>query len=381
MQFKKQHIIPVIILTAGFIIMISLFGLKDDQPKRKPVVHKKIVQAGVVQLSEIPTVIKAYGRLTSVEPVVLFSEVAGNIERGSTPFLPGQSFKKGYLLLKIDDREIKFNLNSLKSDLLNALATVLPEIKMDFPQEYEIYQDYFNKISFDKPLPPLPGTQNPKIKLFLSRFNVYKLYFSVKNMEIQLEDFYFYAPFDGSIITADMRVGSSARPGSKLGEIISLSDLEVEVPVPAQDIEWITRSLPVKLTSAEISGSWQGKITRIGKNIDPATQSVQVFVSINKKDQAKLYNGVFLTAHISGKVVNNGFSFPRKALYDEKYVYFIEDGKLTYKPVSVARKQTSDIILNGGIQNGDTLVTEVLQGVADGMPAAVRDIQETGDAN
>jgi len=381
MQFKKQHIIPVIILTAGFIIMISLFGLKDDQPKRKPVVHKKIVQAGVVQLSEIPTVIKAYGRLTSVEPVVLFSEVAGNIERGSTPFLPGQSFKKGYLLLKIDDREIKFNLNSLKSDLLNALATVLPEIKMDFPQEYEIYQDYFNKISFDKPLPPLPGTQNPKIKLFLSRFNVYKLYFSVKNMEIQLEDFYFYAPFDGSIITADMRVGSSARPGSKLGEIISLSDLEVEVPVPGPDNEWINPPLPVKPTSAGINGSWQGKITRIGKNIDPATQSVQVFVSINKKDQAKLYNGVFLTAHISGKVVNNGFSFPRKALYDEKYVYFIEDGKLTYKPVSVARKQTSDIILNGGIQNGDTLVTEVLQGVADGMPAAVRDIQETGDAN
>ena len=40
--------------------------------------------------------------------------------------------------------------------------------------------------------------------------------------------------------------------------------------------------------------------------------------------------------------------------------------------MEIARKEADSIILTGGIQNGDTLVTDVLQGVAPGMSASVR---------
>lgn len=377
MKRKILIILPIVILILGFIAMRILISMKKEPPKRAAVVRPRMVAAEVVALKDIPSKIIAYGRLMSAQPITLFSEVSGEIMRGSVPFQPAQSFKKGDLLLKIDDRQIKLDINTAKSDFLNALAAVLPELKADFPDEYEKYQAYFDCCGFGEELQELPETDNQKVKLFLSRFNVYKLYFAVRNLEIRLEKHYFYAPFAGSIVSADLRVGSTARVGSQLGQIINLENLEVELPVPAIDIQWIDRSKPVIFTSSEIAGEWRGKIQRIGKNIDSRTQSVQVFASVDRGDQNGLYNGVFLKAQIPGTVIKNAISIPRRAVYEDRFVYLIKNGKLDYRAVDIAFQEPESVIVTGGVANGDTLVVEVLQGVAPGMPAQAR-ISEEG---
>lgn len=377
MKRKLIIILPIIILIVGFMAMRILISLKKEPPKRQITVRPKIVAAKVVQLKDIPSQITAYGRLTSVQPITLFSEVAGEIIAGDVPFQPAQSFKKGQLLFKIDDRQLKLDINTAKSDFLNALASVLPELKVDFTNEYKKYQNYFNSCSFDKKLDDLPDTENQKVKLFLSRFNVYKLYFAVRNLEIRLEKHFFYAPFNGSIVSANLRVGSTVRVGSQLGDIINLENLEAELPIPAIDVQWIDRQKPVIFTSSEISGQWQGLIKRIGKNIDTRTQAIPVYASIEKGDQKDLFNGVFLKAQIPGTVIKNGISIPRKAIYEDQYVYLIKDGKLDYRELTISFKEPESVIATGGVQNGDTLVVEVLQGVAPGMLAQAK-ISEEG---
>jgi multidrug efflux pump subunit AcrA (membrane-fusion protein) len=368
----KTFLIPVAILVVGFLLMRLLLSFREEPEKRKPLIRPKLVDAKLVNLEDVPTEIIAYGRLTSAQPVILYSEVAGIIEKGDIAFQPAQSFKKGDLLLKIDTRQIHLDLNSTKADFLTALASVLPEIKVDFPDEFPVWQEYFDKCGFDRKLPPLPETNNQKIKLFLSRFNVYKLYFQVSGLEIRLSKHFFYAPFNGSIISTDLRAGSTAREGTRLGELINLENLEVEVPVPAQDIQWIDQSRPVIFTSSEVYGQWSGKIKRIGKNIDEQTQSVPVFTTVNKNGNDNLYNGVFLKAQIPGKIISHAFSIPRRAIYNDKFIYLIQNGKLDYREINIARKETETVILNQGIANGDTVVVELMQGVAPGMPAKIR---------
>lgn len=369
---RKVIMIPISILLAGFLIMVFLISFQEDPPDAKPTPPLKIVDVEVVQLQNVPTKITGYGRLTSTQPVILYSEVNGTLLNGSIPFLPAQSFKKGDLFLKIDDRQIILDLNSTKSDFLNALAAVLPEIKVDFPEEYVVWQTYFNNCSFDKRMETIPETNNQKIKLFLSRFNVYKLYFLVNNLEIQLEKHYFYAPFNGSILTADLRAGSTARVGIRLGEIINLDDMEVEVPISSQDVQWIDRKKSVKFSSSEISGEWSGKIKRIGKNIDTRSQTVQVFISVGNSHKDELLNRVFLKAEIPGNTVDHAYSVPRKAIYEENFVYLIKDGKLDYHEINVARTELESVIVDNGLATGDTLVVEVLQGVAEGMMARAK---------
>jgi RND family efflux transporter MFP subunit len=264
---------------------------------------------------------------------------------------------------------MQLEIKSAKSDFLNALSSVLPEIKVDFPTDFQVWESYFNQCDVYSPLPPLPATENQKIKLFLSRFNVYKLYFSIRNLEIRLEKHFFYAPFSGSIISADFRVGSIVRNGSRLGEVINLDNLEVEIPVPAEDIIWIDKNKPVRLESVELGKQWQGKIVRIGNSIDQKTQSVSLFVKIIKSSTREIIEGIFLEAHIPGKVVENAILIPRKVLYQDNYLYCIKNGRLDYREVKIARRQTDSVIITDGIAEGDTIVAEVLQGVASGMLA------------
>ena len=371
---SKVILIPVIIIIASLVIMITLFSLRSDPPKALPTPQTKIVDIEVAHLKDIQSEIVGLGRLTSALPLVLYSEVSGVVMEGTVPFQPAQYFNKGDLILKIDDRQIQLDIKSAKSDFMNALSSVLPEIKIDFPKEFQVWEAYFNRCDVYSALPPLPETDNQKIKLFLSRFNVYKLYFSVRNLEIRLEKHYFYAPFSGSIITADLRVGSIVRNGSRLGEVINLDILEVEIPISAEDVVWIDKTKPVTLTSSELGKQWTGNITRVGNSIDPKTQSVSLFVRLKTTSMSEIFEGIFLRAHIPGTIQKSAILIPRKIVYQDNYVYCIKKGRLDFRPVKISRRQTDSVIVTGGISEGDTIITEVLQGVAHGMLARPKSI-------
>ncbi len=371
MKRLTSFIIPVLIVVIGFCALIFFSSFKEDPPKKPHEVKIKIAAAEKVKLKDIQSRVVAYGRLKSSQPVVMTSEVNGILEQGSLNFRPGQSFKKGDLLIKVDDRQMRFDIKSRKSDLLNALASVLPEIRVDFPEHYKKWEDYFNKVSFDRNIPDLPVAANQKIKLYLSRFNVYKIYFNIKNLEIKLDKYSFYASFDGSVISTDLRIGSSVRPGTRLGRIINLESLEMEVPVSAEDISWIDRNEPVVLTSSEIAGQWTGRIERIGKTIDLKTQTAYVYIAVQERDE-KLINGVFMKAEMPGRIIENAVIVPRKAVYEDTYVYVIADGVFDYRRVDVARRELDYVIVKDGVKEGEMMVTEMLQGVASGMAAQVK---------
>ena len=99
-----------------------------------------------------------------------------------------------------------------------------------------------------------------------------------------------------------------------IGQIINLENLEVEAPVATNDVHWIDRTKSVFLTSSEIAGEWKGRITRIGKNIDERTQTVQLFVGIEENSHADLINGIFLKAVIPGRTIPNAVSVPNRAV-------------------------------------------------------------------
>jgi multidrug efflux pump subunit AcrA (membrane-fusion protein) len=372
MKRSTTIFVPAAILVVGALAMYGFLGLKPETAKRPPETRAKVVATEVVALQSVPTAVAAFGRVATAQPVMLYAEVSGKLEPGDIPFQPSQSFQKGDLLVKVDDRQARLDLNTAVSDLMTALATVLPEIKVDFPDEYQVWQDYFNSLEFGQRIAPLPETENARIKLFLARFNVYRLFFTVQDLEIRLEKHKFRAPFDGSIVSVDLRVGSAVRNGSLLGRIINLQDMEVAVPVEARDVPWIDRAAPVTFRSTEMAGQWAGRIVRIGSDIDTRTQTVEVYMAIENGGEVSLLNNVFLEAHIPGRAVESAIAVPPKAIYDDRYVYLIVDGKLERREITVARREIERVIVTEGLHNGDTLVTEIMQGVAPGMPARTK---------
>ena len=366
-----KFIIPVAIVGAGILLMSFLSGFGEEPPKTKPPVKAKSVEAMIVQPGSNSADVTVYGRLNSSQPVILTAEVEGTLKKGDVLFRPAQKFSKGDLLIKIDDSQATLDVKSAKSDFLNSLAQVLPEIKIDFPDNYDLWQNYFNSISFDETLPEMPKAKNQKIKLYLTRYSIYKLYFSVKNLEIRHSKHYFYAPFDGAVISADVREGSVARPGTRLGQIINLSSMEIELPVQAVDLNWLDKSGEVVLSSDAISEKLSGKIVRIASAIDENTQTVPVYVSPLKRVGAA-YNGLFFKAVLPGKIVENSVRVPRKSVYKGEYVYTIRNAQLSLEKLEIVRGEPDYLIVKDSFNAGDTLVTEILQGVSPGMPATPR---------
>jgi multidrug efflux pump subunit AcrA (membrane-fusion protein) len=372
MNKATKIVLPVAVVAIAALIMFGLLSLREDPPKRPPEDRAKIVTTAVIEMQTVPTVITAYGRVTSSDPIVLFAEAPGTLEPGDVPFKPAQAFDQGDVLIKIDDRQTQLNMNTTKSDLMAALTRVLPEIKADFPDEYPAWQTYFDELDFDSDLAPLPEAVDSRVRMFLSRFSIYKLYFTILDLEIYIDKHTLRAPFDGTIVSTALRAGSTANKGARLGEIISLEDLEVAVEVAAEDIAWIDRNQPITMTSTEIGGTWTGRIVRVGSDIDERTQTVAVHIAVDNSPSEDLLSGAFLQAHIVGKGVTNAFPIPPRALYEDRFVYIIVDGLLEKREVVIERRERDAVIISSGLGDGDVLVTEVMQGVESGMPARSR---------
>jgi len=380
MKKRFLYLMPVLILAGGFALMMILLNMRSDVPRKTPEPRPKIVKTLIARPQATIATISGLGRVTSAQPVNLYSEVSGVLMAGVAPFRPAQSFRRGDLLLKVDDRQIKLDISSKRSEFLTALAVALAEIKSDTPDEYKRWRDYFDVIDFDEKPADLPATDDPRIKLLLSRLNVYKLYYEIRDLEITLEKHYFYAPFDGSIVSADMREGTTARGGSHLGQIINLEELELELPVPGVDIRWVDRGTKVGLISSETGQEWSGTVIRIGNAIDSRTQTIPVYVSIDVGGGDVPYEGTYVKAEIPGRSIDNAVTIPRSAVYENRYVYLIQNGKLEYREINIARSQHDSVILSGGINSGDTVVVDLMQGVAPGMPAMSRDMMDEGQS-
>jgi RND family efflux transporter MFP subunit len=162
------------------------------------------------------------------------------------------------------------------------------------------------------------------------------------------------------------------RSGTLVGQIINLEDLEIEVPVAVADIPWLSRDQRVSFTSTELPGEWTGRVKRVGNNIDSRTQTVPVYLTVDQSDAGMLYDGIFLEAEIPGEIIAGAVRIPRLALYNDTYVYVVDEGKLDRRAVEIARRETDHVLVSSGLQTGDTLVVELLQGVATGMPAKPR---------
>ncbi|HOP07884.1 MAG TPA: efflux RND transporter periplasmic adaptor subunit [candidate division Zixibacteria bacterium] len=371
MTRAAKIVFPVVILVAGIGLMFLFLSFRGTESKRTPPPRTRTVEVEEVVLEDIVSQIEVYGRIVSAQPIDLVSEVAGVLVDGDHNFRPGALFRRGEMMIKVDDRQATYSLNATESQLLNALASVLPEIKIDFPDQYKVWQGYFEACNFDEPLPSMPEAANAKMKLYLSRYNVYQLYFQALEQEVTLEKHHFVAPFDASVVSASLRAGSAARAGSVIGSIVNLEAMEVEFPVSINDVPWLKIGAVVTLHSRELDKDFNGRVVRIGQSIDKNTQTIKAYVRLENAGDA-IIDGTFVEGQIPGQELASAIAVPRSAIYDDHYVYLIRDGALQLQSIEIARKETEIALVNGGLKNGDSLVIQMLQGVAPGDPARPR---------
>jgi multidrug efflux pump subunit AcrA (membrane-fusion protein) len=360
----------VVLLGISALLGRYLADQKTPTPQSEKRVEKYFVNATPVNYERQQVTVNASGRVTSANLVDLVAEVQGKIQEGDALLKKGVSFKKGEVVGRIYKQDMEYNLKSLKSSFLNLLASSLPDLRIDYPEAYPRWEAFMNQLDIEEPFPGLPVIKRNQTKIFLSSRQLLSNYYNIKSQEEQLKKYTMKAPFDGTFTQVMLEEGSVANPGSRIAQMIRTDELEVEVPVPAEEARFLSTGDSVWMKTDDGTATYNGIITRMASFIDQNTQSQSIFVSVKNNPEASLYQGQYLEASFKGRYLDRVMELPRNAVFNGNKVYTIEDSTLVESRIEI-HKYNETTLLFSGIKEGVMIVTEPLINAKEGTAVEI----------
>lgn len=361
MQDNKRKIIRgLLIVFAAFIFIKLIMSFKKDTSINELTESKRLVSSEIVKLEKNIISVPVYGKLFSLKEINIVTEANG-IFYGEK-FKTGMKFSKGDTLGYIKYDEIESNLNSQKSNLLNQASKIVSEIKFDYPDSYQSWFNFMDKINFNDPLPKLPEIKDKKLKNYLSGKNFFNSYFTAKSTEDRLNKHLIISEFNGSLSDVSIKSGTAVVFGQKIGKFHNPNMLEFESNTSIKNTLLIKKNMQVNIKSDEYSGERNGSVSRINKTLNPSSQNMSVFIETNDDD---LYNGMYVYGNIIVGEVDNTFKIKRN-LIQENNVFTIVDNKLISTEIDVIQVFEDNAIIRG-LNNNDRVLNESIKGSYSGM--------------
>jgi membrane fusion protein (multidrug efflux system) len=366
---KKQLVIKissvVIIIAIGFLGMTALSSSDKHSNERATKPEVRTVNTKAVKFGNHVLQIEGNGVIESQQTLNIVSEANGVVLYAKNNLKDGTFVRKGEIILDIDSREVENNLFSLRSSFMNAVASILPDMKIENKMVYQKWFDYFNSIEIKKDLPELPHVTNLQEKMKLSSRDIFTKYYSVKNQEILLSKYKIKASFDGFITSNGIIENSYISKGQNLFSISDAKNLEIAVPLLVDEINMIdfARTPSVKIYSDKNGKDFMyGKILRKETNLDRNSQTLNVYVSFhNSKMNPYFLPGNYVNLKIEGKHLENVAAIPRNLVDNDGFVYTMKNGKLSRVEVDLITVQGNKAIIKNTIPESTTLVTTILQ--------------------
>lgn len=360
----------IILSIIGVLLIIAaLFGgklLLEKVNKEKPKFKKEIktVFTKTVENKEIPIVLTTSGNLVAKNKIDLYSEVQGILKPSAKPFKEGTTYYVGETLLSINSDEFYASLQSQKSNLNNLITAILPDLRLDYPNNFSKWENYIKNFDMNKATPKLPEFSSDKEKYFISGRGIVTAYYNVKNLEVRYSKHQIKAPYIGVLTEALVTPGSLVRVGQKLGEFIDPSIYEMEVSVNAEFANLLKVGNTVALTNLEQTKNYTGKVVRVNGKVDQISQTIKAYIDVKHSD---LKEGMFLEANLVAKSESNAIEISRKLLVDNAAVYIVKnDSILTLQNINPVYFGAEKVVVKG-LENNDKILIQPLPGAFDGM--------------
>ena len=328
----------------------------------------KLVSVIEVKNSINPIMLDVDGRISSKNKIQLYSEVPGTINYNGNSFVEGNKFRKGELIYSINEDEFLSSVKQSRSELQNLIASILPDIKIDFKNNFSEWEKYFTNFDINKFVNELPKAKSNTEKYYIVGKGVQSLYYRVKSLEERLNKFYMYAPFSGSTINVNVNEGTMVSPGMLLGSFISDNNFELTVNIATKYASSISTNEKVILN---INGkNFTGLIKRINSNIDEKSQTVGVHIEFQDQE---LKDGMYVKTSIPLNIKKEGFSISRSILVNDSLVYVAEDDNTVgTRNVQILYYDENRVIVSG-LKNGTKLILSNIPGIFKGMKIKISD--------
>lgn len=377
-DMRKLIIVGVGIVVLGISILISNY-LKNSKkvPEQKVVKVEKTVFVKEIKNGDVAITISANGNLIAKNKVAIYSEVQGVLKPTGKDFKAGVSYKKGQTLLRINSQEFYASIKAQRSSLQNLIASIMPDLRLDYPDSFENWNSYLKNYDLNKLVENLPKPTSDKEKYFITGKNIYTTFYNLKNLEARLGKYNLKAPFNGILTETLVTNGTLVRVGQKMGEFIDVSVFELVLSVSGGFADVLQVGKMVALHNLEKTKTWTGKVSRINGKIDQASQTVQVFIEVKGKG---LREGMYLDANVPVKTATNAIEINRKLLIENKFVYVVKNNTLDLLEITPVHFNENSVIVKG-LENGMQLVSRPVTGAYVGIPVKIFSEQNNAKQN
>lgn len=355
-------ILGVLIIVASVFIAKMIIDSKNNaRPKVEKVV--KTVFTEKVSNGVVPIVVPANGNLKAKNRLELYAEVQGVFLGGSKLFRPGQRYSAGENIIRIDASEYLANVQSAKSNLYNELTSIMPDLRLDYPEVFPKWQAYLRDFDMEKTTPKFPEMTSEKEKFFISGRGILTTYYNVRNLEQRLSKYNISAPFNGILTDALVTEGTLIRSGQKLGEFINTDVYELEVAISKKFSDLLELGEHVALSNLDKTKSYTGKVARINGSVDQETQTIKAYIEVR---DTGLREGMYLEANLDAKEETNAIEIDRNLLLENNRIFVVRDSLLDMIDVEPVYFSTKKVVLKN-VPDGMTILSKPVVGAYTGM--------------
>ena len=364
---------------AGFIILTAK---KPQLKKTAPAVPVPMVRTKTVVSGTLSVPVIGEGTVRPLREIQLVPEVSGKVVFTSKALVNGGEYREGQTLLKIDpvDYQLAVTLARARVKDSESALTIVEEDAAASQEEWKL-------LNSEKPdaasKPPALVAKEPQLaaaraRLEAERADLQKALLHLKRTEIK-------APFNGRVSAENVDIGQYVTGGQTLATLFSTDAAEILLPLEDESLRWFHvpgftpgdgPGSPAAI-KARIAGRdliWQGRVARAEARLDAGTRLINVIVRVDNPyvSRPPLASGLFVTVEIVGRRLENAVLVPRSALRENGTVWVVaDDGRLSFRKVTVARLLPEGAILNAGLENNEKVVISSLKAVTDGMRVRV----------
>ena len=364
----------IIVFLIGVLIIIGgVFGCKKIQSLKQP----RAVKAAVEQIRTVEAVtaknasieysIPIQGRTTAFKKVDITTEVSGVLRASARTIKPGARFNKGEVMLNIDATELSAAIKAQRSELVSILTRMMPDLKIDFPERFDVWNTYLSTVDIGKSLLKLPEPTSERERLFVNGRSIYTSYYAIKQNEVRLAKYVVRAPFSGVVLNGDLQLSTMITQGKPLITLVDPKNYELATPVTLSDLKYIKVGNKVQLQNPDTKQVFTARVARIADDVQSTTQSVIVYLSIKANG---LKENMYLTGKVAVQPIADAVRLPRTALFRGNSVFVIKDNLLKQQEIELITRQNETIIVKG-IDSGVQVLSSVFPGVSTGVKVNV----------
>ncbi|WP_210396228.1 efflux RND transporter periplasmic adaptor subunit [Motiliproteus sediminis] len=364
----QRLLLPLLVLGLCLAVVYYLVNNKPKAERGRSVQQPVVsVEAMRLQPTRFQVELDSFGVVQPRTESRLIPQISGQVVAISERFRAGAFFEAGEVLVEIDDRDYRAELEIAKAQLVEAQLR-LSEEQARARQAQRDWERLGDGDAGDLVL------RRPQVAA--AQAAIASARARLTTAELNLERTKIKAPYAGRVLTKLVDVGQVVTPSTELASVYAVDYVEVRLPLKSRQLQYI--DLPEQYRDGGVSSAnqpevmleatlgnrlyrWAGRVVRVEGAIDQATRQLYVVAQVddpygrNERGNPPLKIGQFVRARITGEQIDGVFVLPRGAVRQDNRVLLVEQGRLQARAVKPVWFDEHYVVVAEGLKGGDIL--------------------------